>query len=179
MLLGTTRQEKRKDWDCCEISLRPAGSQIGRQRGAPMARAKRISLLVVITLLTIAVHGYHSGTDDGVIYAAGIKKAADPSLYPFGSAFFMHHAQLSLFPAVTWLTRLPSEWSMLFWFAFTQFLLLYAAYGLTRECFRSERARLGGVGLLAAVLGVPVAGTALLIADSYLTARSLSTPRAR
>jgi hypothetical protein len=34
----------------------------------------------------------------------------------------------------------------------------------------------GGVGLLAAVLGVPVAGTALLIADSYLTARSLSTP---
>ncbi len=65
---------------------------------------------------------------------------------------------------------------MLFWFVFTQFLLLYAAYELARECFRSERARWGGVGLLAAVLSVPVAGTALLIADSYLTARSLSTP---
>jgi hypothetical protein len=151
-----------------------------RPRRARMTWARRISLLFVITLLTIAIHGYHSGTDDGAIYAPGIKKAADPSLYPFGSEFFMHHAQLSLFPqlvaAVTWLTRLPIEWSMLFWFAFTQFLLLYAAYELTRQCFHSERARWAGVGLLAAVLNVPVAGTALLIADSYLTARSLSTP---
>jgi hypothetical protein len=156
-----------------------AGSQIARPREI-MTRARRISLLVVIALLTVAVHGYHSGTDDGAIYVPGINKAADPSLYPFGSEFFMHHAQLSLFPqavaSVTWLTRIPIEWSMLFWFVFTQFLLLYAAYELARECFRSERARWGGVGLLAAVLSVPVAGTALLIADSYLTARSLSTP---
>ncbi len=76
---------------------------------APMTRARRISLLLVITLLAIVVHGYHSGTDDGVIYAPGIKKAADPSLYPFDSEFFIHHAQLSLFPqlvaAVTWLTE--------------------------------------------------------------------------
>ena len=74
-----------------------------------MTRARRISLLLVITLLAIVVHGYHSGTDDGVIYAPGIKKAADPSLYPFDSEFFIHHAQLSLFPqlvaAVTWLTE--------------------------------------------------------------------------
>lgn len=83
MLLGTTRQEKRKDWDCCLVSLRPAGSQIGRQRGAPMTRAKHISLLVVITLLTL-------------------------SLFP------------QLVAAVTWLTRLLIEWSMLFWFAFTR-----------------------------------------------------------
>jgi len=146
-----------------------------------MTRARRVLLLCGITLLAIVIHGYHMGTDDAAIYAPGIKKAADPSLYPFGSEFFMHHARLSFFPrlvaAATWLTPLPIEWGMLLWFAFTQFLLLYAAYELTKQCFRSERARWAGVGLLAAVLNVPVAGTALLIADSYLTARSLSTPR--
>ena len=142
--------------------------------------AGRIILLFVTALLSILVHGYHMGTDDGAIYAPGIEKAADPSLFPFGSEFFMHHAGLSLFPhlvaAVTQLTRLPIEWSMLLWFSFSQFLLLWAAYELARQCFRSERARWAGVGLLAALLSVPVAGTALIIADSYLTARSLSTP---
>ncbi len=120
------------------------------------------------------------GTDDAAIYAPGIEKTADPSLFPFGSEFFMHHARLSLFPhlvaAVTRFARLPIEWSMLLWFAFAQFLLLWAAYVLARQCFRSERARWAGVGLLAALLNVPVAGTALIIADSYLTSRSLSTP---
>jgi hypothetical protein len=142
--------------------------------------AGRIILLFVTALLSILVHGYHMGTDDGAIYAPGIEKAADASLFPSGSEFFMHHAGLSLFPhlvaAITQLTRLPIEWSMLLWFSFSQFLLLWAAYELARQCFRSERARWAGVGLLAALLSVPVAGTALIIADSYLTARSLSTP---
>jgi hypothetical protein len=143
-------------------------------------RTARILILLAITLLSILVHGYHMGTDDAAIYAPGIERAADPSLFPFGSEFFMHHAGLSLFPhlvaATTWLTRLPIEWSMMLWFAFAQFLLLWAAYELARQCFRSERARWAGVGLLAALLNVPVAGTALIIADPYLTARSLSTP---
>ena len=120
------------------------------------------------------------GTDDAAIYAPGIEKAADPSLFPVGSEFFMHHASLSLFPhlvaGLTWLTGFSIEWSMLLWFAFAQFLLLWAAYELAGQCFRNEGARWAGVGLLAALLSVPVAGTALIIADSYLTSRSLSTP---
>lgn len=143
-------------------------------------RAGRIFVLLAITFLSILVHGYHMGTDDAAIYAPGIEKAADPTLFPVGSEFFMHHAGLSLFPqavaVVTWLTRLPIQWSILLWFAFTQFLLLWTAYELARRCFQSERARWAGVGLLAALFSVPVAGTALIIADSYLTARSLSTP---
>jgi hypothetical protein len=149
-------------------------------RASSLPQLRRIALLVAITILSILVHGYHMGTDDAAIYAPGIEKASDPSLFPFGSEFFMHHAGLSLFPrlvaAVTSITRLPIEWSMLLWFAFAQFLLLWAAYKLARQCFRSERARWAGVGMLAALLSVPVAGTALIIADSYLTARSLSTP---
>ena len=140
----------------------------------------RILILFTVALLSILVHGYHMGTDDAAIYAPGIEKAADPSLFPFGSEFFMHHAGLSLFPhlvaATTWLTRLSIEWSMLLWFALAQFLLLWAAYELARQCFRSERARWAGVALLATLLSLPVAGTALIIADPYLTARSLSTP---
>jgi len=133
-------------------------------RGALVNRVGRISLLLAITLVSILVHGYHMGTDDAAIYAPGIEKAADPSLFPFGSEFFMHHAGLSLFPrlvaSITWLTGLPIEWSMLLWFAFAQFLLLWSAYELAGQCFRSERARWAGVGLLAAFLSVPVAGTA-------------------
>jgi hypothetical protein len=146
----------------------------------PLSRALRVSVLLAITLLSILVHGYHMGTDDAAIYAPGIEKAADPTLFPSGSEFFMHHAGLSLFPhlvaAVTWLTHMSVQWSMLLWFAFAQFLLLWAAYELARQCFRNERARWGSVGLLAALLSVPVAGTSLIIADSYLTARSLSAP---
>ena len=143
-------------------------------------RARRILLLLAISFFAILVHGYHMGTDDAAIYAPGIERAADPSLFPFGSEFFMHHAGLSVFPhlvaALTWVTRLPIEWSMLLWFGLAQFLLLCAAYEVARQRFRSERARWASVGLLAALLNVPVAGTALIIADPYLTARSLSTP---
>ncbi len=147
---------------------------------ALQTKTGRISVLFALTLVSVLVHGYHMGTDDAAIYAPGIEKAADPFLFPFGSEFFMHHAGLSLFPrlvaSVTWLTGLPVEWSMLLWFVFAQFLLLWAAYELAEQCFQTERARWAGVGLLAALLNIPVAGTALIVADSYLTARSLSTP---
>src|ERR1700680_4799734 len=160
--------------------VRPPSSLSARWQRALMTRAGRFSLLLAITLLSILVHGYHMGTDDAAIYAPGIENAADPSPFPFRSEFFMHHAGLSLFPnlvaSLTWLARLPIEWSMLLWFAFAQFLLLWAAYELAGQCFRCERARWAGVGILAALLSIPVAGTALIVADSYLTARSLSTP---
>jgi len=140
----------------------------------------RLFLLLLMTLLSMLVHGYHMGTDDAAIYAPGIEKAADPSLFPAGSEFFMHHATLSVFPrlvaSITRLSRAPIEWSMLLWFVLAQFLLLWAGYQLAERCFRSDTARWAAVGMLASLLNLPVAGTALTVADSYLTARSLSTP---
>ena len=47
-----------------------------------LASVRRIALLVAITILSILVHGYHMGTDDAAIYAPGIEKASDPSLFP-------------------------------------------------------------------------------------------------
>jgi hypothetical protein len=109
-----------------------------------------------------------------------IKKVADPSLYPFGSEFFMSHAGLSLFPNLVGetsrLTHIPVDTVIFLWHIASIFLLLLAAWQLLGVCFVSLPARWGGVALLAAILSVPVAGTALAVMDPYLTARSLSTP---
>ena len=43
-------------------------------------------------------------------------------------------------------------------------------------CFEGESARWGGIALLACALTIPATGTALILVDPYLTARSLSTP---
>jgi hypothetical protein len=138
--------------------------------------------LLGITALAVLIHGYHLGADDAAIYAPSIKKAADPSLYPFGSEFFRSYAHLSFFADVVGdsarLTRLPIDFTIFAWHAASIFLLLLAAWRLAGACFRNEPARWGGVAMLAALLSVPVAGTALVIMDPYVTARSLSTPAA-
>src|SRR5579883_2621402 len=61
-------------------------------------RLKRAAGLAALAGAAVLVHGYHLGVDDAEIYVPGIKKAADPDLYPFGAEFFQHHANLSLFP---------------------------------------------------------------------------------
>ena len=68
------------------------------------------------------------------------------------------------------------DWIIFLWHAVSVLLLLIAARQLLRACFQSKCAQWAGVALLACVLTVPVAGTALVIMDPYLTARSLSTP---
>ena len=72
-----------------------------RTRAAPKTRpalnATTVLALLVVTAVAVLVHGYHLGADDAAIYVPAIKNVADPSLYPFGSEFFMSHAHLSLF----------------------------------------------------------------------------------
>jgi hypothetical protein len=136
--------------------------------------------LAALTTLAISVHGYHLGADDAAIYIPAIKRAADPGLYPFGGAFFLSHAHLSLFPNLIGgsarLFHIPVDAAILAWHALGIFLLLAAGWRFLGLCFQSPRARWSGVALLAGLLSVPVAGTALAIMDPYLTARSLSTP---
>jgi hypothetical protein len=137
----------------------------------------RLSFLASASLL---IHGYHLGTDDAAIYVPGIKRAFDPELFSFGSQFFTSHARLSLFSALVGnsarLIHLPIDWVILLWHWAGLFLLLIGAWRLLNVCFESEWASWGGVALLAGTLGVPVAGTALAIADPYVTSRTLSTP---
>ncbi len=142
--------------------------------------AKELACLALLAIAAFVVNGYHLGTEDGAIYAPAIKKVADPALYPVNAQFFSHHASLSLFPnligGAASLLVIPIEWAMLLAYGLSLFLLMLAAHQLACICFPNERARWAAVALLAGVLSVPVCGTALILVDPYLTARSLSTP---
>jgi hypothetical protein len=137
-------------------------------------------IVALITLVAVLVHGYHFGTDDSAIYIPSIEKVIDPSLFPFGSEFFLSHARLSLFSEVIGyparLTHVSAEAAVFIWYIVSLFLTFFALRKLACECFHNEHARWAGVVLVAGVLTVPVAGTALIMVDPYLTARSLSTP---
>ena len=128
------------------------------------------------------MHGYHLGADDAAIYVPAIKQAADPSLYPFGAEFFQAQAGWSVVPKLIGgsarLARVPADWAIFVWHVASIFLFLWAAWRLVSVCFESEPARWGGVLLLAGCLTVPVAGTALVMMDPYVTARSLAAPAA-
>lgn len=145
----------------------------------PAGRAPVVRLLL-ITLLAVLVHGYHLGVDDSAIYVPAIKKVIDPALYPYGDEFFLSHAHLSFFSLLVGdsarLTNMPANAAIFLWHVAGVFLLLLACWQLLCACFRDNHARWSGVALLAALLTVPVAGTALAVMDPYLTARSLSTP---
>ncbi len=126
------------------------------------------------------VHGYHLGADDAAIYIPAVKKVINPALYPFGSEFFLSHAHLSFFSNIVGdtarLTRLSADTTIFLWHFAGIFLLLAACWQLAGACFENRNARWAAVAIVAAMLSIPVAGTALVVMDPYLTARSLSTP---
>jgi hypothetical protein len=142
--------------------------------------AKQFGLLLLLTAAAIAVHGYHPYVEDAEIYVPGIKKILNPALYPFNSGFFASHAHLTLFPnliaASVRLSHLPFDWALFFWQFGSIFLLLLGCWHLGRLCFDDPRAKWGSVALVASLLTIPVAGTALYIMDQYVTSRALSTP---
>ncbi len=146
-------------------------------RPRPSAPLLRLALL---TAVAICVHGYHFGTDDGAVYLPAVVHAIHPNLYPYGAEFFKSHADLSVFTAVVGasarLFHLNVEWTLFLWHLLTVFIYLLAAWRLACACFESARAHWSAVVLSAMVLTVPAAGTALVLMDPYLTARSASTP---
>ena len=141
---------------------------------------KELAVLLLMAFLAILVHGYHPGVEDAEIYGPGIKKLLNPALYPHNAAFFESHAHMTLFPNLIAgsirLSHLRFDWALLFWQYFAIFLLLLGCWHVGRLAFHTARARWGGVALVAALLTIPVAGTALYIMDEYMNTRSLSTP---
>jgi len=135
--------------------------------------------LGLLTAGALLVHGYHPGVEDAEIYLPGIKKLLNSNLYPFGAEFFLDHARVTLFDeliaASVRISHLSFDLSIFIWYVASTFLTLYASWQLSVECFDEGEARWAAVGTVAALLTIPVAGTALLIADQYLTARSIVT----
>jgi len=141
---------------------------------------KQIAVLLLLTAAAVLVHGYHPYVEDAEIYVPGIKRALNPALYPHNPSFFASHARLTLFPNLiagsVHITHMPVEWALLLWQCLCIFFLLLACWRVGRLCFRDARARWGGVALVASLLTIPVAGTAIYIMDQYLNPRSLSAP---
>lgn len=137
-------------------------------------------LVTTLTMLALAVHGYHPYAEDGGLYMAEIKRLLDPSLYPHGTEFVMGHLRVSLFaPAIAGLVRglhISLGMVLLLMHVASFWVTLFAAYLLAARCFASRGGRAGAVALLATWITLPIAGTSLMLMDPYVTARSISTP---
>jgi hypothetical protein len=137
-------------------------------------------LLLSIAAAAICVHGYHPYVEDAEIYVPGIKQILRPELFPHNQQFFTSHAHLTLFPnLIAWsvrITGLPFDWALLIWQFALIFLLLLGCWHMGRICFDHLQARWGSVVLVASLLTIPVAGTALYLMDQYVTSRAISTP---
>ena len=141
-------------------------------------RTKSFGVLLFLTAAALLVHGYHPFAEDAEIYLPGIEKILHPQLFPAWSEFFSAHARLTLFPNLIAcslrITHLPLNAGLLIWHLASTFLLLLACFELSTLLFSSAAARWGGVCLVAALLTIPVAGTALYIMDQYLNPRNLA-----
>ncbi len=133
-----------------------------------------------LTVFAVAVHGYHPYAEDGGLYAAGVKRLLDPALYPQATAFVLEPMRRSLFAplmaAMVRMSHLGLPAVLLGLHLATVWATLYGGWMLAARCWSAREARAGAVLLLACWLGLPIAGTALLMMDPYVTARSLSTP---
>lgn len=133
---------------------------------------------MLLTLLALVVHGYHPYAEDAEIYLPGIEKLLNPELFPAGSQFFESHAGLTFFPNLIALsvriTRLPFQYALFIWYIGAILLLLTACWEVSGVCFSTVRAQMCAVALVASLLTLPVAGTALYVMDQYLNPRNLA-----
>jgi hypothetical protein len=139
--------------------------------------------LILLTVAAFLVHGYHPYAEDSEIYLPGVLKLLNPRLFPSNAEFFGEHAGHTLYPNLIAFsvraTHLPLPWAALLWHVSSIFLLLVATWRLGSALFAPEaigdqRAQWGAVALMAALLTLPLAGTALYILDQYLNPRNLA-----
>jgi hypothetical protein len=135
----------------------------------------------VVLLLTwgaLLVHGYHPFAEDAEIYLPGVERTLQPELFPTDARFFECYTRASLFSrlvaASVRLSHLSLETTLFIWHLLSVFLLLLGCRRLSEEFFPSEAARWAGVSTIAALLTLPVAGTALYIMDQYVNPRNLA-----
>ena len=146
-------------------------------------RLKRLLIetlfLLLFTVAGFLVMGYHPGFEDDGVYLAAVKADLNSSLYPHDSAFFRLQMQATVFDGamarfVRW-TGVPLAWAELLWQFVAIFFTLWACRRIAVLLFEQERARWAGVAMVAAMFTLPVAGTALNIADQHLHPRNLAT----
>jgi hypothetical protein len=133
--------------------------------------------LLLLTFGALLLHGYHPRAEDAEIYVSSIVQVLHPSYYPVGREFFEANARQMLFPnLVAWsvrLSHLPLDWDLFVWHLASIFLLLLGCWKLAGKCFPTLPGRLAPVCLVAALLTLPIANSALYILDQYFNPRSL------
>ena len=134
----------------------------------------------LLTPIVLFVHGYHPFAGDAGIYTAGVQHLLDSSLYSLNSAFVDAFTRRSMFAwtvaELARITHAPLGWILLPLHLCSVALFLIACERLARRFFARDSARRCAVLLAAACCSLPVAGTALVLMDPYVTARSFSTP---
>jgi hypothetical protein len=132
--------------------------------------------VLFLTLLGFLVMGYHPGLEDDGVYLAAVKARLDPALFPHNAAFFRLQMQATVFDAgmagFVRATHVPLGWAELFWQLACLYAILFACHSIARRLFADPRAQWAGVALVAALFTLPVAGTALYLADQHLHPRN-------
>lgn len=140
---------------------------------------KRNALLVVgFSLLAFLVMGYHPGLEDDGVYLSAIKRDLNPALYPHDSEFFRIQLQATVFDkavaAFVRVTRVPLATTELLFQFVSIVLIVLGCCLIARRLFEDERVQWAGVALTAAMLTLPVSGTALNLADQHLHPRNVA-----
>jgi len=144
---------------------------------------KRSSLelpgILLFTVLGFLVMGYHPGLEDDGIYLAAVKADLNPRLFPHNANFFRLQMQATAFDGfmahfVRW-THMPLALAELLWQLAALFLILWAVKKIANLLFSDSSARWAAVAMVAGVFTLPVAGTALYMADQHLHPRTLAT----
>jgi hypothetical protein len=140
---------------------------------------RTVLLVIAFSLLAMIVMGYHPGLEDDGVYLTAIKSDLNPSLYPHDSEFFRIQLQATLFDKAVAgfirLTHIPAAQTELLFQFLSILLIILGCRLIAGTFFEDERAQWAGIALTAAMLTLPVAGTALYLADQHLHPRNLAT----
>ena len=139
-----------------------------------------VALASCLSLIAVGIQGYHPYAEDGGLYLAGVERLLDPTLFRHDAAFVLEPTRYSMFAetvaAIVRNSHVGVAAILLILHFLSIWVTLVAAWMLASRCWPERAARAGATMLLACWLSLPVAGTALVLMDPYLTARSISTP---
>ena len=135
--------------------------------------------MLLFSVLGFLVMGYHPGAEDDGVYLAAVNAAVHPYLYPYDATFFKLQMRTSVFD--TWMahfvltTKISITWCEFIWQCLSILLMVWACSIILSQLFEERSARWGGLAMFSAMLTLPVAGTALYLADQYLHPRNPAT----
>lgn len=145
-----------------------------------LSRRARLLLSGALACIAFAILGYHPYAEDGGIYLTALLQRLHPELYPHSHAFAAAHLHYSgyiwLLTGIAKVAAGHVAWLMLCVHVASLFACVYAVSGIAIRSFSTRAESVFAMATMAVGMSLPVAGTALYIADPYVTARSISTP---